>query len=88
VTVGRDNFVFEAGPFNTIALGCLTNRDWVCDFDAVLSSDKALLLQIPRALYQEAVNTSHRIVNQVGNPFKHVCHCFNRFLTRFNLLSI
>eukprot|EP00045_Choanoeca_perplexa_P003224 m.29294 g.29294 ORF g.29294 m.29294 type:complete len:708 (-) comp11936_c0_seq19:136-2259(-) len=64
VTVGRDNFVFEAGPFNTIALGCLTNRDWVCDFDAVLSSDKALLLQIPRALYQEAVSTSHRIVNQ------------------------
>ena len=68
VTVGRDDFVFEAGPFNTIALGCLTNRDWVCDFDAVLSSDKALLLQIPRALYQEAVATSHRIVNQVTGP--------------------
>eukprot|EP00730_Choanoeca_flexa_P000891 TRINITY_DN10384_c0_g1_i1.p1 TRINITY_DN10384_c0_g1~~TRINITY_DN10384_c0_g1_i1.p1 ORF type:complete len:756 (+),score=232.22 TRINITY_DN10384_c0_g1_i1:111-2378(+) len=64
VTVGKDNFVFDAGPFNTIALGCLTNKDWVCDFDAVLKSDKALLLQIPRTLYTEAVSTSRRIVNQ------------------------
>ncbi|EDQ85456.1 uncharacterized protein MONBRDRAFT_34223 [Monosiga brevicollis MX1] len=64
VTVGRDNFVFEAGPFNTIATGCLSNPNWEPDFDAVVNSDHVLLLQIPRSLYVEAVSTSRRIVMQ------------------------
>lgn len=67
MTVGKDNFVFEAGPFNTIAVGSLTAAEWECDFDAVCASPRVVLLQIPRALYHDASVTSRRIVAQVDD---------------------
>lgn len=66
VKVGKDNFAFEAGPFNAIAVSALTTPHFECDFDAVVSSDRVLLLQIPRILYTEAVNASRVAIQDVS----------------------
>ena len=65
VVVGKDNFAFEAGPFNAIAVSALTTPHFECDFEATVNSDRVLLLQIPRVLYAEAVNASRMAVREV-----------------------
>eukprot|EP00043_Microstomoeca_roanoka_P015348 m.153654 g.153654 ORF g.153654 m.153654 type:complete len:751 (-) comp16240_c4_seq4:125-2377(-) len=55
VTVGKDRFEFEAGPYHAICLSALTNPEFICDFSALISSDKVVLLRISRRLYLEAL---------------------------------
>lgn len=63
MTVGKDRFTFEAGPYHTICLSALTQPGFVCDFDAKIKSDNVVLLSIPRKLYLEAVAAS-KIANK------------------------
>ena len=74
VKVGKDNFAFEAGPFNAIAVSALTTPHFECDFDAVVSSDRVLLLQIPRILYTEAVNASRVTIQDVSRTRVYTDH--------------
>lgn len=61
VTVGQENFGFDAGPFSTLGTSSVSTTvggSVPADFTAKVSSTEATLLVVPRTLYVEASKAS------------------------------